>query len=268
MFILCSPHNPVGRVWTKDELSRLAEICQRHHVLVVDDEIHHDFIRPGHQHTVFSTLSDAVANNTITCTSPSKTFNLAGLQLSNIFIPNESLRRKFKQELLATGYGEPNIFGMTAAKAAYGQGLPWLTELKSYLEENLQRTKNYLAANLPKARLIEPEGTYLIWIDFSAYNLSDEVLDDLIINKGRVWLDSGHIFGAGGYSAFFLLPWLKNLLPIITNHHRKTAFIPTLLYYRGIFCPPQSTAGGGLRQGKLRRPCGPPLPAASPCGNA
>ena len=198
MFILCSPHNPVGRVWTKDELSRLAEICQRHHVLVVADEIHHDFIRPGHQHTVFSTLSDAVANNTITCTSPSKTFNLAGLQLSNIFIPNESLRRKFKQELLATGYGEPNIFGMTAAKAAYGQGLPWLTELKSYLEENLQRTKNYLAANLPKARLIEPEGTYLIWIDFSAYNLSDEVLDDLIINKGRVWLDSGHIFGAGG----------------------------------------------------------------------
>ena len=198
LFLLCSPHNPVGRVWSREELLHLADICERHDVLIVADEIHHEFVRPGYKHTVLASLSPKIAQRVITCTAPSKTFNLAGLQLSNIFIENSSLRRKFKHELAAAGYSQPNSLGLFAAQAAYAHGEEWLCELRTYLESNYQKTKAYLQQELPQVRLIEPEGTYLLWLDFSAYGLTDDELDERIIHKAKLWLDSGHIFGPAG----------------------------------------------------------------------
>lgn len=198
LFVLCSPHNPVGRVWSRQELEQVAAICQKHQVLVVADEIHQDFVRPGHRHTVFASLGAEVADFTITCTSPSKTFNLAGLQISHIFISNESLRRRFHHELEAVGYGEPNAMAEVAAKAAYSEGEPWLTELLAYLEENLRHTRAFLAEHLPQVKLIEPEGTYLLWLDCRGTGLSPEEQEEAIVQRGRIWLDEGRIFGAGG----------------------------------------------------------------------
>ena len=220
LFILCSPHNPVGRVWTRAELEQLAAICLRHNVIVVADEIHEEFVRPGFRHIPFVALSDEAAAITVTCTSPSKTFNLAGLQISNIFIRNAQLRRRFKEKLGRTGYDEPNTLGLTGAKAAYEHGAEWLTQLLAYIEENYARTKSFLAAHLPKVKIIEPEGTYLLWLDFSAYGLTDEALNEKIIRDAHLWLDDGPIFGVGG-SGFqrinIACPWatleqgLKNL---------------------------------------------------------
>ena len=198
LFLLCNPHNPVGRVFTREELSTLATICLQHHVLIVADEIHHDFVRPGFRHTTLASLSADIAQHTITCTAPSKTFNLAGLQCSNIFIENPALRQKFRRTIDRAGYSQPNALGLFAAQAAYEKGLPWLTELRAYLEENLARTKEFLARELPRVTLIEPEGTYLLWLDFRAYDLSAKALNDLIVHKAKLWLDSGHIFGADG----------------------------------------------------------------------
>ena len=198
LFILCSPHNPVGRVWTRAELEQIAAVCLRHNVIVVADEIHEEFVRPGFRHVPFASLSEEAAAITVTCTSPSKTFNLAGLQISNIFIRNAQLRRRFKEELSRTGYDEPNTLGLTGAKAAYEHGAEWLTQLLAYIEENHARTKSFLAAHLPKVQIIEPEGTYLLWLDFRAYGLSDEALNEKIIREAHLWLDDGPIFGTGG----------------------------------------------------------------------
>ena len=198
LFILCSPHNPVGRVWTRAELEQIAAICLRHNIIVVADEIHEEFVRPGFRHIPFASLSEETAAITLTCTSPSKTFNLAGLQISNIFIRNEELRRRFKEELSRTGYDEPNTLGLAGAKAAYEHGAAWHTQLLAYLEENHVRAKEFIAAHLPKVKLIEPEGTYLLWLDFSAYGLTDEALNEKIIRDAHLWLDDGPIFGAGG----------------------------------------------------------------------
>ena len=198
LFILCSPHNPVGRVWTRAELEQIAAVCLRHNVIVVADEIHEEFVRPGFRHIPFASLSEEAAAITVTCTSPSKTFNLAGLQISNIFIRNTQLRRRFKEELGRTGYDEPNTLGLTGAKVAYEHGAEWLTQLLAYIEENHARTKSFLASHLPKVQIIEPEGTYLLWLDFRAYGLSDEALNEKIIREARLWLDDGPIFGAGG----------------------------------------------------------------------
>ena len=198
LFILCSPHNPVGRVWTRAELEQIAAVCLRHNVIVVADEIHEEFVRPGFRHVPFASLSEEAAAITVTCTSPSKTFNLAGLQISNIFIRNTQLRRRFKEELSRTGYDEPNTLGLTGAKAAYEHGVEWLAQLLAYIEENHARTKSFLAAHLPKVQIIEPEGTYLLWLDFRAYGLSDEELNEKIIREAHLWLDDGPIFGAGG----------------------------------------------------------------------
>lgn len=198
LFILCSPHNPVGRVWSRQELLQLADICLRHDVLIVADEIHHEFTRPGIRHTVLASLSEEISRRTITCTAPSKTFNLAGLQVSNIFIQDTRLRRRFRQEVSAAGYGHPNALGLFACQAAYAHGEKWLDSLRLYLERNYQRTREFLQRELPTVRLVEPEGTYLLWLDFRAFGLTDEQLDDIIIHKAKLWLDSGHIFGDGG----------------------------------------------------------------------
>jgi len=198
LFLLCNPHNPAGRVYTRDELQKMATICLQHGVTIVADEIHNDFIRKGYEHTVLASLGDDIAQHVVTCTAPSKTFNLAGLQISNIFIENESMRQKFRATIDHAGYSQPNALGMFAAQAAYEKGLPWLEALRDYLEQNYQKTKAFLAKHLPKVTLIEPEGTYLLWLDFRAYGLSAKELDDIIVHEANLWLDSGHIFGKDG----------------------------------------------------------------------
>ena len=195
LFLLCSPHNPVGRVWTLEELRQMGAICQKHGVLVVSDEIHCDFAFPEHPHHIFLDAVPELAEQTLVCTAPSKTFNLAGLQVSNIWIPNETLRAKFVQEINRCGYSELNVLGLTAARAAYESGGPWLEQCRSYLRGNLDLLRQFLAET--KIRLVEPEGPYLAWLDCSGLGLSPSELEDLIINRAKLWLDSGSIFGGG-----------------------------------------------------------------------
>lgn len=198
LFILCSPHNPVGRVWTKDELERIGDICEQHGVIVISDEIHADFVYSGFRHLVFSNIRPQFSNFTITCTAPTKTFNLAALQISNIFIPNPALRRTFRQEIEKSGYSQLNLMGMTACKAAYKEGQPWLEELKAYINGNLSFLRCFLQERLPQVKLIEPEGTYLVWLDFKALKLDDMALEHLITHKAKLWLDGGTMFGPSG----------------------------------------------------------------------
>lgn len=198
LFILCSPHNPVSRVWTLEELLRLSEICLRHNVLVFSDEIHNDFVYAPNKHTVYSTLSKEAAWNSVVATSASKTFNLAGLQFSLNFIQNPDLKKRFHDERNKTGYDEPSLMGLVATQAAYEHGKEWLSALKQHLGANREFVRSFLKNNLPKVRLIEPEGTYLLWLDFSAYGYTDSELDDIIVNKAKLWLDRGTMFGKEG----------------------------------------------------------------------
>lgn len=198
MFILCSPHNPGGRVWKKQELVRISEICLSHGVLVVSDEIHSDITFEGHTHTVYGTLSQAAAENSIICTAPSKSFNLAGLQFSNIIIPNARLRADFMREVDRTGYDEPSLMGIVAATAAYSEGAEWFDEVKGYIWKNIVFAKNYIEENCPKIKVIVPEGTYLLWLDFSDFSLTDKEINERILNKAKVWLDRGSMFGKEG----------------------------------------------------------------------
>ena len=195
---MCSPHNPVGRVWTREELQKLNEICLRNNVIVFADEIHNDFVYGDNKHTVFSTLSPEAAENSVVSMSVSKTFNLAGLQFSTNFIKNPVLRKKFRDEKDKTGYDEPSVMGLTAALAAYKNGKPWLLDLHKHLISNIDFVRTYLADKLPLVRLIEPEGTFLLWLDFSKLGLSDSEIDDIIVNKAKVWLDRGTMFGSEG----------------------------------------------------------------------
>ena len=206
MFIMCSPHNPVGRVWKADELTRMGEICLRHGVTVIADEIHEDFVFPGlcpdqrsgHRHLVFAALNPDFADITVTCTSPSKTFNIAGLLHANIFIPNKELREKFKEEYGRSGLGQPGVMGLTACKAAYQDGAEWLEQLLDYLAGNMSFIKTYLSQHIPKIKFIEPAGTYLAWLDFNEFGFSSQKLDEALTYKGKLWLSAGYIFGKGG----------------------------------------------------------------------
>jgi cystathionine beta-lyase len=197
LFLLCNPHNPVGRVWTRDELLRMGEICLRYGVTVVSDEIHQDFIFPGHRHTVFAGLSPALADITVTCTAPSKTFNLAGLLLSNIFISNPRLREAFQNEYECTGLSQAGVMGIVACQAAYEGGADWLEALLAYLHGNMSLIEDWADAR-DAVRFRRPEGTYLAWLDFRQFGLSPRELDDLVTNKAKVWLSNGKQFGAGG----------------------------------------------------------------------
>lgn len=198
LFLLCNPHNPGGRVYTREELARLGEICLKHNVIILSDEIHGEFVYAPHKHTPIASISKELSDITITCTAPSKTFNLAGLQCSNIFISNPKLRESFKSTMAKFGYSQPNTMAIVAAEAAFKYGEPWLDALLAYLQKNIDRSIEFLNRELPKVKVMRPEGTYLLWIDFSEYGLSDEELDDIIIHKANLWLDSGHIFGNPG----------------------------------------------------------------------
>ena len=194
LFILCNPHNPVGRAWTRAELEQLSGICAKHGVMVASDEIHCDFIWQGHAHTCFGLIDD----NSIITTAPSKTFNLAGLQASNVFVKNPELRRKLKDEIDRSGYSQLNTLGLAACQSAYTKGAKWLDELKAYLEGNIRLIDSYLTMRLPKIKLTKPESTYLLWLDFSEYGLTHEELDRRITHGAKLWLSSGTIFGEDG----------------------------------------------------------------------
>ena len=197
LFFLCNPHNPVGRVWSREELIKIGDICCKHQVIIVSDEIHADFIFTG-KHHVLANLKEEFQKITITCTSPSKTFNLAGLQVSNIFIQNPSLKKEFKKQLHASGYSQLNAVGLVACEAAYRDGEEWYQAVLEYIRNNIAFTKDYLCKNLPKIQMVEPEGTYLVWLDCKQLQLSDEELEDLIVNKAGLWLDGGVMFGDSG----------------------------------------------------------------------
>ncbi|MCR5279409.1 MAG: pyridoxal phosphate-dependent aminotransferase [Lachnospiraceae bacterium] len=197
LFILCNPHNPVGRVWTREELEAVGEICRRRGVFVFSDDIHFDFVFKG-EHVFFQEVKEEYKDFTITATSPSKTFNLAGLQQANIFIPNKEIRGKIKAEIDKTGYDEPNAAGITAARAAYESGDVWYEACKSYIAGNIEFADRFLKENLPGVSKSVTEGTYLIWLDCRGICPDPEKLDDLVINKAKLWLDSGKIFGNAG----------------------------------------------------------------------
>ena len=198
VFLFCSPHNPVGRVWTEEELRRITDICLKHHVYIVSDEIHGDFVYEGYKHIPLLTLDERLKEISITCTSPAKTFNITGLQISNILIPDPKLRLAFCRQIAATGYSQLNTMGIVAGEAAYRYGEEWYRALQVYLKENLDYVRAFLQREIPQIKLIEPEGTYLVWLDFRALGLSEQELEDLIVNKAKLWLDSGAIFGPVG----------------------------------------------------------------------
>jgi len=198
ILILCSPHNPVGRVWQKEELIRLGEICLKNDVMVISDEIHADILFEGYKHTPFASISPAFAQNSITCTAPNKTFNLAGLQTSTIIIPNKKYYRIYSNILDSLALDENNIFGLVALEAAYRYGEEWLEQLLSYLNENLEFLMKYFKERIPKIKVIRPEGTYLIWLDCRQLGFSAKDLNNFMIKKARVALDDGYWFGTEG----------------------------------------------------------------------
>lgn len=198
MIFICSPHNPVGRVWSRDELMDLAQVCLQHNILMVSDEVHADLLYKGYSHTCFPTLSKEIEQHSILCTGASKTFNLAGLKTSSIIIPNEALRSRFTAVINNYNVGSGNIFGLVATEAAYRYGDAWLANLNEYLQGNLEYMLNFMQKNLPQIPVTRPEGTYLIWMDFSALNMSDQALEDFCLKKAKIAFDPGYEFGTGG----------------------------------------------------------------------
>ncbi len=195
IMILCSPHNPVGRVWSKDDLVRLGEICLKNNVLVIADEIHCDLVLNGFTHTPFASISSEFTENSITCTAPSKTFNLAGLNTSNLIIPDLEKSMQFSETLQRNGINTPNVFGPIALEAAYTRGEEWLAQVLEYIEDNLRYMTKFIEDKLPVINVIEPEATYLVWLDFRQLNIAREQLEELLCNKAKVALDYGHVFG-------------------------------------------------------------------------
>ena len=198
LFILCSPHNPVGRVWTKDELVTIGDICLKHHVLVLADEIHHDLVFKRIRHIPFANLGSKYGNICITCTSSSKTFNLAGLSISNIIIENKEIRKKFNLYLESIAMGNSNIFGIIGSEAAYNTGEAWLVELLDYIEGNKKLVQEFMAKKMPLIKVIDSEATYLLWVDFRGLGMEKEKLEKFLAEEAKLWLVSGDIYGDEG----------------------------------------------------------------------
>ena len=198
LMFLCSPHNPVGRVWAKEELLKVGDLCLKYNVITVSDEIHSDFVWDDNAHTPFATLGEEYQQNCIVCTAPSKTFNLAGLQVSNIFIPNQKLRRAFRKQIDAAGYSQLNTLGLVACQAAYAYGEEWLTQVKAYIRSNITFVDDYLKQNLPQIKMLPIEGTYLVWLDCSALGMTADEREQWLWHEAKLWLDGGGIFGKEG----------------------------------------------------------------------
>lgn len=198
VFILCNPHNPVGRVWTREELTRLGEICLKHNVLVISDEIHSDIILKNHKHTPFASISKEFSENTITCMAPTKTFNLAGLQSSFLVISNPYYYEVMDKAFSILDIKRNNAFSLVATESAYNYGEDWLYELIKYIEDNVDFAIDYIKNHMPQLKVKKPEGTYLLWVDFSNLNVDKKDLKNALINKGRIALSDGSSFGIGG----------------------------------------------------------------------
>lgn len=195
LIILCSPHNPVCRVWTAEELQQVGRICKKYNVTVMSDEIYCDFFSPGYHHTPFACACPDLTDRLIVCTSPSKSFNIAGLQISNIIIPGEELRTAFRTELGRVGYNNCNYYGMQACTAAYEQGEDWLEACKAYIWENVCYIRRFVEEKLPQIHIVEPQGTYLLWLDCTGLGLTPEGLEELLLDKAHIWPDMGTKFG-------------------------------------------------------------------------
>jgi cystathionine beta-lyase len=198
LLILCSPHNPVARVWRAEELKELVNLCLRRGIIIISDEIHADLVMPGFKHTPTALVSEDASEITVTCTAPNKTFNIAGLEMGNTIIPNHQLRSRFQQTLLKAGLFLANTFGIVATEVAYNQGEDWLTAVLEYIHHNYLFLKNYLTNHLPEIKITPLEGTYLVWLDFRAFKLSDKQLKEKLLREAKVWLDEGPKFGQGG----------------------------------------------------------------------
>ncbi|MCL1848806.1 MAG: pyridoxal phosphate-dependent aminotransferase [Clostridiales bacterium] len=198
LFLLCSPHNPVGRVWTQMELEKIGSLCIRNNVIVVSDEIHCDITAPNHKHRVFAGLDPRHEQITITLTSPTKTFNLSGLQISQAFIANQDLRNAWLKEKKASGYDEPNVMGVAACQAAYEGGREWLTRLKVYVNANEAYVREFIKQYIPGVAPIERQGTYLLWMDCWGAGFSLEEMNRRLIDRGKLWLYDGSAFGVEG----------------------------------------------------------------------
>jgi len=198
LFIFCSPHNPVGRVWTREELKAVGNICLKHGIVILSDEIHSDLIFTPNKHIPLASISDELAQITITSMAPSKTFNIAGLSTSAAIIPNSELRKKFLHFPNSCHLGNGNLFGVTAFEAAYTYGEEWLEQLLKYLEHNVSVVDKFLKSNIPQVKLIRPEGTFLLWLDFRGTGKTDTEIRDTLIKRARAGLNHGPDFGPGG----------------------------------------------------------------------
>lgn len=198
LLVISSPHNPVGRVWTKEELSRLSEICLKNNIKVVSDEIHFDLVYKGYKHTVLANISDEIMQSSIICTAPSKTFNIAGIQVSNIIIPNEEMRTRYIKELEVDHIGSPNSIAETVLIAAYNDSKDWLDSAIDYIEKNKDYFINYVNREIPQLKVIKPEGTYLIWVDCSGLGMDSDELRNFFVNKCKIAFNHGEMFGEEG----------------------------------------------------------------------
>lgn len=203
VFIMSNPHNPAGTVWGREVLRKIAEICERHDVLVISDEIHADLTLPPHKHVSYSTVGETAANNSITFMAPSKTFNIAGLGSSVCYIANPDLRKRFFGWLDSLGVAGGNIFAFTAAEAAFREGEEWLRQMLDYLRGNVQVLDSFLKEKMPRVKAVLPEASYLAWLDFSDYGLTHEQLKDRLINEAKVALNDGTTFGGKVYEHCF-----------------------------------------------------------------
>jgi cysteine-S-conjugate beta-lyase len=198
LLLLCSPHNPGGRVWTKEELKKIGELCMKHDVIVISDEIHADLTFPPNKHVPFASIHPEFAERSITFIAPTKTFNLAGLQAAAVIIANESLRRQFRKVQQRQGFFTLNTFAVVGAEAAYRHGGEWLDALLTYLQENIDYVSSYIQTHLPALRVIRPEATYLVWIDCRQLGLTEQQLKQLLLEKGKIAVEFGSKFGEEG----------------------------------------------------------------------
>ena len=198
LLLLCNPHNPVGRVWTLEELTKIGEICLRNNVIVVSDEIHCDLVYEGHRHIPLASISDEFLQNSVTCTAPSKTFNLAGIQVANIIAADADIRKKIDKALNINEVCEINVFAIEALIAAYNEGDDWLDELKVYLYENYILLKEFFEKYLPHLPILPLEATYLVWVDCSALNKTSEEIVKELLEKENLWVNEGTMYGKDG----------------------------------------------------------------------
>lgn len=195
-FLLCNPHNPAGRVWTKEELTRMNDICMRHHVRVIADEIHCELVMPGYTFTPFASISEACRDNSVTLNSPSKSFNIAGLQIANIICHDPAMRRRINRQVNINEVCDVNPFGVEALMAAYNDSRDWLVALNDYLWENYQALCRFCEEQLPQWKVLKLEGTYLPWVDITATGMTSDALADLLLSEAKVMVNSGTMYGA------------------------------------------------------------------------